>query len=77
MTRLRKMMLEELERRNYPAGTIRYYLRFVERFAEHFGKSPDKLGPDHVRTYQSLSAQATEAQSDMITYATHLFEDEV
>ncbi|MGB9075422.1 MAG: phage integrase N-terminal SAM-like domain-containing protein [Terracidiphilus sp.] len=53
MTRLRKMMLEELERRNYPAGTIRYYLRFVERFAEHFGKSPDKLGPDHVRTYQS------------------------
>jgi len=46
-------MLEELERRNYSAGTIRYYLRFVERFAKHFGKSPDKLGPDHLRTYQS------------------------
>ena len=46
-------MLEELERRNYSAGTIRYYVRFVERFAEHFGKSPDKLGPDHVRSYQS------------------------
>ena len=53
MTRLRKMMLEELERRNYSAGTIRYYVRFVERFAQHFGKSPDKLGPDHVRSYQS------------------------
>ena len=53
MTHLRKMMLEELERRNYSAGTIRYYVRFVERFAEHFGKSPDKLGPDHVRSYQS------------------------
>jgi site-specific recombinase XerD len=47
------MMLEELERRNYSAGTIRYYVRFVERFAQHFGESPDKLGPDHVRSYQS------------------------
>ena len=53
MTRLRKMMLEELERRNYSAGTTRSYLRFVERFAQHFGKSPDKLGPDHLRTYQA------------------------
>ena len=53
MTHLRKMMLEELERRNYSAGTIRYYVRFVERFAQHFGESPDKLGPDHVRSYQS------------------------
>ena len=52
MTHLRKMMLEELERRNYSASTIRYYLRFVERFAQHFGKSPDKLGPEHVRRYQ-------------------------
>ena len=50
MTRLRKMMLEELERRNYSKGTIRNYLRFVERFAKHFGKSPDKLGPDHLRS---------------------------
>jgi integrase/recombinase XerD len=47
------MMLEELQRRNYSAGTTRSYLRFVERFAKHFGKSPDKLGPDHLRTYQA------------------------
>ena len=53
MTHLRKMMLEELERRNYSQGTTRRYLRFVERFAQHFGKSPDKLGPDHIRTYQA------------------------
>ena len=53
MTRLRKMMLEELERRNYSAGTTRRYLRFVERFAQHFGKSPDKLGPDQLRSYQA------------------------
>lgn len=53
MTRLRKMMLEELERRNYSADTTRRYLRFVERFAQHFGKSPDKLGPNHLRSYQA------------------------
>src|SRR5579863_8707730 len=47
------MMLEELERRNYSAGTKRRYLRFVERFAQHFGTSPDKLGPDHLRSYQA------------------------
>jgi integrase/recombinase XerD len=53
VTRLRKMMLEELERRNYSAGTTRRYLRFVERFAQHFGKSPDQLGPDDLRSYQA------------------------
>ena len=53
MTHLRKIMLEELQRRNYSEGTTRRYLRFVERFAQHFGKSPDKLGPDHVRSYQA------------------------
>jgi hypothetical protein len=38
-------MLEELERRNYSEETTRRYPRFVERFAQHFGKSPDKLAP--------------------------------
>jgi len=53
VTHLRKMMLEELERRNYSDKTIRYYVRLVERFAQHFGKSPDKLGLEHVRSYQA------------------------
>src|SRR5260370_36159046 len=47
------MMLEELERRNYSADTTRRYLRFVERFDQHFNTSPDKLGPDHLRSYQA------------------------
>ena len=57
MTHLRKMMLEELERRNYTAGTIRHYLRFVEQFARHFGKSPEKLGLEHLRSYQAYLLQ--------------------
>ncbi|MGD0941879.1 MAG: hypothetical protein ABR905_19455 [Terracidiphilus sp.] len=53
MTHLRKMMLEELERRNHSAETTRRHLCFVERFAQHLGKSPDKLGPEHLRIYHA------------------------
>jgi integrase/recombinase XerD len=53
VTRLRKMMLEELQRRNYSADTTRNYLRVVADFAKHFGKSPDKLGLNELRTYQA------------------------
>jgi hypothetical protein len=31
----------------YTDGSIRHYLRFVEEFAQHFCKSPDKLGLEH------------------------------
>src|SRR5207245_2868817 len=47
------MMLEELQGRNYSAITTRNYLRVVTEFAKHFGKSPDKLGPNELRTYQA------------------------
>ena len=53
MTRLRRMMLEELQRRNYSKSTIRYYLQAVADFARYFGKSPDKLGPGELRSYQA------------------------
>ena len=53
MTRLRRMMLEELQRRNYSAITTRNYLRVVADFAKYFGKSPDKLGLNELRTYQA------------------------
>jgi integrase/recombinase XerD len=57
VTRLRKMMLEELQRRNYSAITTRNYLRVVADFAKYFGKSPDKLGPNELRTYQAYLLQ--------------------
>jgi integrase/recombinase XerD len=53
VTHLRRMMLEELQRRNYSAITTRNYLRVVTDFAKHFGKSPDKLGLNELRTYQA------------------------
>ena len=53
MTHLRKMMLEELQRRHYSEATTQRYIRFIERFAQHFHCSPDRLGPRHIREYQA------------------------
>ncbi len=53
MTRLRQMMLEELERRNYSPTTTECYLRAVEDFARYFHCPPDRLGPQHIREYQA------------------------
>jgi site-specific recombinase XerD len=46
-------MLEDLQRRHYSEATTRYYIRAVERFAQHFHCSPDRLGPRHIREYQA------------------------
>ena len=53
MTRLRKMMLEELQRRNYSENTTRYYIRAVEDFSRRFNRPPDRLGLRHIREYQA------------------------
>ena len=52
MTRLRKRMLEELQRRDYSHSTARIYLHVVSNFAGYFRRSPDRLGPEHIRQYQ-------------------------
>jgi integrase/recombinase XerD len=53
MTHLRKIMLEELERRNYAQTTIDCYLRAVAEFSLHFHRPPNQLGPEHIRQYQA------------------------
>src|ERR1700688_584336 len=53
VTRLRKMMLEELQRRNYAQHTTRSYIRTVEEFSRHFNCSPDRLRPRHIREYHA------------------------
>ncbi len=52
MTHLRKMMLDELQRRNYAQSTVDAYISAVEDFARYFRQSPDRLGPDHIRQFQ-------------------------
>src|ERR1035438_4069571 len=53
VTHLRKMMLEELQRRNYAQTTIRSYIRIVEDFSRRYQCAPNCLGPKHIREYQS------------------------
>ena len=51
MTHLRKITLEELERRNYTETTTRAYLHAIEDFARHFNRPPDQLGPEEIREF--------------------------
>jgi site-specific recombinase XerD len=52
MTSLRQRMIEDLRIRNYSPRTVDSYVRLVARYAQHYGRSPDTLGPEDVRAYQ-------------------------
>ena len=67
MTRLRQMMLDELERRNYSQTTRRAYLLGVEQFAKHFHRSPDKLKLTDIRDYQAYLFRARKLQPATVT----------
>jgi len=45
-------MVQDLRVRNYSPRTIDTYVRCVAKYAEHFGRSPDRLGPDAIHAYQ-------------------------
>lgn len=51
MTALRQRMLDDMRIRNLSPKTQVSYIRYVRRFAEHFGCSPDRLTAEHVRSY--------------------------
>lgn len=51
MTPLRRRMIEDMQLRNFSIHTKAYALH-VAAFARHFERSPDRLGPDEIRTYQ-------------------------
>ena len=51
MTRSRRRMLEELQRLNYAATTVRTYLRVLEEFSRHFNQSPHRLGAEEIRQF--------------------------
>jgi integrase/recombinase XerD len=51
MTPLRQRMMEELRLRNSSEETIQTYIGSVERFARHYGKSPDRMDAEQVRSY--------------------------
>jgi len=57
MTPLRQRMIEDMQVRNLSPHTHYIYLDHVSRFARHFGKSPELLGPAEIRAYQIFLVQ--------------------
>jgi site-specific recombinase XerD len=44
-------MIQEMRLRNLAPSTQAIYIGCVARYAQHFGQSPDRLGPEHVHQY--------------------------
>jgi site-specific recombinase XerD len=52
MSPLRRRMIEDMQVRNLSPVTQRCYVHAVAKFAQHFNRSPDRLGLEEVRAYQ-------------------------
>src|SRR6202165_1107998 len=52
MTPLRLRMIEDMRIRNLSQRTQTTYVEQVARFARHFGKSPELLGPAEIRSWR-------------------------
>ena len=52
MTSLRSRMIEDIQIRNLAVDTQQAYVQQVSLFARYFNKSPERLGPEQIRTYQ-------------------------
>ncbi len=51
MGKLRERMIADLHLRNYARSTEQEYIRCANNFAEHFGRSPEKMGADEIREF--------------------------
>jgi hypothetical protein len=55
MNPLRRRMIEDMQVRNLSPATQRCYVHAVAKFAQHFNRSPDRLGLAEVRAIKSTS----------------------
>jgi integrase/recombinase XerD len=69
MTPLRRRMIEDMRIRNLAPNTQRAYLEQVSRFARHFDKSPELLGPADIRAYQLHLIQERQLSASSILVA--------
>jgi site-specific recombinase XerD len=52
MSELRQRYIQDLRLRNYSSKTVETYVHCVSLFARYFNRSPEQLGPEHIRAYQ-------------------------
>jgi len=46
-------VLDELQGRNYSPATTRGYILAIKQFADYFGKSPERLGGEEIRQFET------------------------
>jgi integrase/recombinase XerD len=69
MTPLRRRMIEDMQVRNLALSTQRAYVEQISRFARHFGRSPELLGPADIRAYQLHLVQERQLAASSVTVA--------
>ena len=69
MTPLRRRMIEDMQIRNLALNTQETYVEQVERFARHFRRSPERLGPPEIRAWQLYLAQDRDLAASSISLA--------
>ena len=69
MTFLRQKLIEDMQIRNLAANTQKSYVKHVARFARHFQKSPELLGPEQIRAYQIYLTNEEKLAASTITVA--------
>jgi len=69
MTPLRRRLIEDMTVRNLAPTTQATYLYQVSMFARHFGRSPERLGPEQIRSYLVYLAMEKELAPSSISTA--------
>ncbi len=61
LTPITKRMAEDMLLRNMSVRSIDTYTYHVDRFAKHFGKQPEDLGPEEIREFQLWMIQVNKS----------------
>src|SRR5260370_39415812 len=78
---LRQRIIDDMMVRNFAPNTMVCYLKQVSYFARHYGRSPDRLGAEEIRSYQiylakerkvSVSSRTLAASALRVFYAVTL-----
>ena len=86
VSRLRQRMIDDMTVRNFAPNTIDCYLKQVSYFARHFGRSPERLGAEEIRSYQiylakerkvSVSSRTVAVSALRFFYAVTLKQDRI